>query len=76
MALIGHIINGNGINLVRVKNVLIEENGSMPSYLSNSFFRKDSFNKDSFNKETGFLAKPYGLHLLAIFTALSTFYLE
>ncbi|MGB6138119.1 MAG: DMT family transporter [Shewanella sp.] len=59
------------LNFVRVKNVLIEANGLMPSNLSNSLFAKNHLTKSK-----TFLAEPFGQRLLAIFTALSTFYVE
>ncbi|CAM4402427.1 hypothetical protein SHLI107390_14405 [Shewanella livingstonensis] len=54
------------LNFVRVKNVLIEANGLMPSHLS----------KMHSTKSKTFLAEPFGQRLLAIFTVLSTFYVE
>jgi hypothetical protein len=58
-------------NFARVKNVLIEANGLMPSHLSNSLLAKHHS-----TKRKTFLAELFGQHLLAIFTALSTFYVE
>jgi hypothetical protein len=43
----------------------------MPSHLSNSLFAKNHSTKSK-----TFLAEPFGQRLLAIFTALSTFYEE
>ncbi|ABE53589.1 hypothetical protein Sden_0293 [Shewanella denitrificans OS217] len=54
------------LSFVRVKDILIEANGLMPSHLS----------KIHSTKSKTFLAEPFGQRLLAIFTALSTFYVE
>ena len=54
------------LNFVRVKNVLIEANGLLPSHLS----------KIHSTKSKTFLAEPFGQRLLTIFTTLSTFYVE
>jgi hypothetical protein len=59
------------LNFVRVKNILIEANGLMPSHLSTLCSQKVHSTKSK-----TFLAEPFGQRLLAIFTALSTFYVE
>jgi hypothetical protein len=59
------------LNFVRDKSVLIEASGLLPSNLSTTRLMKIFSTKSK-----TFLAEPFGLRLLVIFTALSTFYVE
>ncbi len=59
------------LSFVRNKSVLIEAGGLMPSHLSSSLFKKIHLTKSK-----TLLVEPFGQRLLAIFTALSTFYVE